>query len=243
MANESDSRAVAKLVLLEQACCDSRLKGSHRGVLAVILDACYDKPRSYPGPTRIGKIAGLNEKTVRNCIQDLATAGYFRTEFRTQKTTWYYPNFSHAERSGCLVTEQTDTTPMRVHRPVSAVKKAGPQIPEVGLQVPQCGSTGPSMRVHRPTEAVLEAVPNQLKEAVTPPALSFDDWVEQEQPQQEQKRLAEEQQARERQSVREEYIAIKVTHPVYAKTMERVFGKHLADLIDPAPSHLPRLEA
>lgn len=151
MANEHDARPVAKLVLLQQACCDPRCQASHCGVLAVILDACYDKRSSYIGPTQIGRIAQRNPRTVRECLRDLEAWGYLSTSPRTKRSTWYSPNFPHAERTGSLVEWGEGGQPMRVHRPAM---RAPSKALDAGPQTRPCGSTGPLMRVHRPEEAV-----------------------------------------------------------------------------------------
>lgn len=149
MADEG-AGPVEKLVLLQQACCDQRCKGSHHAVLAVILDACYDKPRCFIGPTAIGQIAHLNPRTVRATLRELEDWGYLSSAVRNSRSDWYMPNFQHARDTGQLVERNKEAGSMRVHRPAySRVKKpryAGPQIRP-------SGSTGPAMRVHRPEEA------------------------------------------------------------------------------------------
>jgi hypothetical protein len=158
------ANTVPKLVLIFQACCDPRLKGSHRGVLAVIIDGCFNKDRSFRGPTAIGQIAGVNPRTARKCIKDLVRNGYLRTEPRTKWSSWYIPNFAHARATGRLVQRGSD--PPRAYAPAggglglaAGARPTGPaRSSDVAFeQLP--------MRAPRPEEAVLEAVPETIKEA------------------------------------------------------------------------------
>jgi hypothetical protein len=248
MANDPDSRTVAKLVLLQQACCDQRLAGSHHGVLAVILDACFDKERSFLGPLCIGRITNRNARTVHDCIKDLVLHGYIRTERRTNRSTWYYPNFEYAEQSGKLVVWE-DGKPMRVCMPVSIV---GAQTridrqPNIGsgstahpMRVSgtlNAGLQRTPMRVYTPEEAVIEAIKETIEEAVTAAPHFPDDQEQERKAKQEAKRLADEQ--REQQqcaSIQSEYLQFKITQPEYAARMVKTFPRYLAHLVDEHPT-------
>ena len=232
MSDEIDSRVLAKLILLEQACCDARLDASHMRTLAVILDACYDKPRCFIGPTAIGKIAGINERTVRNAIDGLVGAGYLDTESRTKRSNWLSPNFKSAMRSGCLVTYK-DRSPEKVHRPFRAPKwsdeiagvqtryKGKKQTEIAGVQNQASGSTDPTQRVYRPTEAVKEAI----KEAVRAPRSGFDHEK------QEQERSPEEE-IRLTASARKLYVeAMQKGHQLLMESTERNHWHRIADLV------------
>lgn len=247
-----ERKAVAKLVLLEQACCDARLRSSHHGVLAVIFDHCYDNEYSYPGPARIAKLAGLNTRTVRRCIDDLEANGYLKVMSRgVGRPNWYWPAFEHASTTGSLTWIDGEGK-LRVYRPDPTVRQDPTTPTTTGLRTLTPGSTGTSgtgpqvheVRAHRPTEAVLEAVKETIKEAVGAAPLSHVDWAKQRREEdqrleaaEELKRLAEEerkaqQKAQQRETVRAEYLQSRETNPKHAKVMERLFPKDLADLIE-----------
>lgn len=180
MPSEADSRPLAKLVLLQQACCDSRLGSCAKGTLAVILDACYTSARCFIGPTAIAAIADFNEKSVREAIKDLEAAGYVRTAARTKRSNWIYPNFQHQVR---LVTADVASHTKRVHRPAMpdrVLQIAGARARNdmdqaadlAGVDAGHSGCFEPSQRVPTPDEAVIEATTETIKSApVGTPAL------------------------------------------------------------------------
>lgn len=106
--NPPDSRVLAKLVLLQQGACDPRLDGSAKGVLAVVLDACWREARCFIGPTAIANIVGINERTARRALETLQEAGYLTGQKRNARSSWWQPNFAFAEETGCLVTRHPD---------------------------------------------------------------------------------------------------------------------------------------
>jgi len=104
----TDSCVLAKLVLLQQGACDPRLDGSAKGVLAVVLDACWREARCFIGPTAIANIVGINERTARRALESLQKAGYLAGQKRNARSSWWQPNFVFAEKTGCLVTRHPD---------------------------------------------------------------------------------------------------------------------------------------
>lgn len=229
----ADERAgpVEKLVLLQQCCCDKRCKGSHHGVLAVIVDACRaDKPRCFIGPTAIGQIAGLNPRSVRSCLRDLEAWGYLTTEKRNSRSDWYSPNFRHAERTGQLVERDKEAGSMRVHRPAC---KTPARPSYAGPQVRLCGSADPSMRVHRPEEAI--DLNHSKKAFVSEPVLSPEE--------QEQERLQEEaNEQRLNERARDMYLKAKADSDYRIMEMiERNHGHRIRELLP--PGSLPELKA
>lgn len=220
MADERGSRVLAKLILLEQACCDPRLDSSAKGTLAVVLDACYDKPSCFIGPTAIGEIAGFNEKTVRIAIGALVDCGYLRTEPRNKRSTFLLPNFDYAERSGCLVNRADGK--QRVSRPVNrdyeARQLAGTHARNhwnkkrriAGVGVRNSGRARPKQRAPMPDEAVQETI----QEAVGA-ARGFSSYEERQQQRQEQERVNREKQ------ICDDYRAAKETDHRLARILER----------------------
>lgn len=173
MSNEADSRPLAKLVLLQQACCDSRLGSCAKGALAVILDACYSNARCFIGPTAIAAIADFNEKSVREAIKELEAAGYVRTAPRTKRSNWIYPTFQPQAR---LVTTDFDNPTKRVHRPAMpdrVLQVAGAQARYdmdqaddiAGVDAGHSGCFEPTQRVPTPDEAVIEAITETIESA------------------------------------------------------------------------------
>lgn len=162
MSHDAGSRILAKLVLLQQACCDPRIDSSAKATLAVILDACYDKPSCFIGPTSIGRITGHHEKTVRSAISALVAYSYLQVEPRNQRSNFLLPNFEHAERTGHLV--DWSTADQRVCRPAiedePVLPIAGAQARYkgqlAGVQAPESGCAGSKQRARTPTETNLE---------------------------------------------------------------------------------------
>lgn len=118
MVDEPRHRPVAKLVLLQQACCDSELEKSDLATLAVVLDACYDKGCCFIGPSAIGDVASINEKTARESIKRLCAAGYLRKEPRNRRSNWLYPNLGHAQENPRLLTYSEHG--YQLHRPTGS---------------------------------------------------------------------------------------------------------------------------
>lgn len=230
MANDEPGSLLQRHLLLVAAARDPRTTKGDLAVLSVITEHARSNGEAHPGILRIASMGRVHRTSVPRCIERLEALGYLTVERQLGRVNvyWLQPT-SSMDAAGTSSTGAATADPAPAAPPHTTSSKDAAGTSSIHASNQQHGCC--------PNSALELSSSNSEKRTQLPAApFSVDQQQELAKQRAEQKRLAEERRkAEQRESIRQEYIECRRTHPDYAKRMEQSFPRELADLIEARP--------